>query len=105
MHSNVLEYEPEKAIFVYDDSPLIFYEKIAHWASFHLKHNGKIYFEINSSLSEETMNLLEKRNFSIKIKKDLQRVPRILKATKSLCLSNYIQDHIHYYNCNSLLNK
>lgn len=82
MHSNVLEYEPEKAIFVYDDRPLIFYEKIANWARFHLKPNGKIYFEINSSFSEETINLLEKSNFYIKIKKDLQKVPRMLKAVK-----------------------
>lgn len=64
MHKNVLEYEPDTALFVADDKPLIFYDKIANLAKAHLVKNGSLYFEINQYLGKEMMELMEEKDFS-----------------------------------------
>lgn len=83
MDKNVLDYEPEKALFVSDENPLIFYEHIAGFASEHLSKNGKLYFEINEKLGEKIFSLLEKYKFSnIKLVKDINNKNRFAKAGK-----------------------
>ena len=47
MSKNVLNYEPELALFVKNDDPLKFYKAILDFAKNSLNNNGKIYFEIN----------------------------------------------------------
>ncbi|UOB17689.1 peptide chain release factor N(5)-glutamine methyltransferase [Abyssalbus ytuae] len=83
MKNNVVNYEPHLALFVEDDDPLIFYDKIAVLATKNLKKGGKIYFEINQYLGEETKNLLEKLNFKdVEVIKDVYDNNRIIKGTK-----------------------
>jgi len=83
MHGNVLEYEPEEALFVTDDEPLIFYKRIIDFAGNHLKPKGKIYFEINEYFGREVIQLLEKNHFiDVTLKKDINNKPRMIKATK-----------------------
>ena len=47
MKVNVLNFEPEKSIFVSDENPLIFYKRIFDISKLKLKEGGLLYFEIN----------------------------------------------------------
>lgn len=81
MHKNVLDYEPHTALFVEDDNPLLFYEAIAKFALKYLKTEGKIYFEINEYLAEETKELLQKKGFrNLLLIKDMNDKKRILRG-------------------------
>ena len=79
MNANVLQYEPETALYVTDKNPLIFYKKIGLLAKGHLAINGKLYFEINEYLGEDMMRMLEKIGFSkIELKKDFRGALRMI---------------------------
>lgn len=83
MHKNVLEHEPENALYVTDDEPLIFYERIIEIARNQLKSKGEIYFEINEYFSREVIRLLETNNFTnVLLRRDINDKPRMIKATK-----------------------
>lgn len=80
--NNVLENEPHIALFVADDNPLIFYDKIADLAKEHLTKNGSLFFEINQYLGQETVLLLKNKGFkNITLKKDIFKNDRMIKAT------------------------
>lgn len=57
MHRNVLEHEPELALFVPDSDPLLFYRAISLWARRFLSPGGRCIVEINEELGEETAAL------------------------------------------------
>ncbi len=83
MHANVLEFEPEMALFVEDNDALIFYERISKQANLFLKPNGLLFFEIHEDLAEETVSILKSNNFvNIELRKDLQGKDRMIKAQK-----------------------
>ncbi len=63
MKRNVLDYEPHNALFVPDNNPLIFYKAIINFAKKHLTSNGKLYFEINETFSNEIAKLLTLSGF------------------------------------------
>ena len=78
---NVLENEPHLALFVADENPLIFYNKIADLAKQQLSKNGMLFFEINQYLGKETANMLVKKGFkNIQLKKDLFGNDRMIKC-------------------------
>jgi len=82
MNKNVVDYEPEIAIFVDDNNPFIFYKIIAKKAKKILNRNGKIYFEINENYSSEVMKILKYYGYvNIKLKKDINDRDRMIKAT------------------------
>lgn len=79
--NNVLENEPHLALFVADENPLIFYNKIADLAKQQLSKNGILFFEINQYLGKETVNMLVKKGFkNIQLKKDLFGNDRMIKC-------------------------
>ena len=81
MHGNVLEHEPELALFVSDENPLVFYKRITEFAVDNLKEGGVLFFEINQYLGKETKQLLIDHNFSeIELRKDMFGNDRILKG-------------------------
>ncbi len=83
MESNVLEYEPEGALFVEDDNPLIFYATIAEFAMKNLVEGGYLFFEINEYLGAEMKLLLKSLGFSaIEVKKDINGKDRMLVCQK-----------------------
>lgn len=83
MSANVLDFEPHLALFVENNSPIIFYERIADLAQQKLKSGGLLYFELHHLYSTEVIVYLEKIGFQhIEIKKDLQGKNRMLKAVK-----------------------
>ncbi len=54
MHTNVLQHEPELALFVPDADPLLFYRAIARWAQRFLRPGGFGIVEINEELGADT---------------------------------------------------
>lgn len=80
MHRNVLDFEPELALFVENDDPLIFYRNIAQKSMC-----NKIYFEINEQFGAQTVELLEMCGFiHAKVIKDIHDRDRICTAQKTL---------------------
>lgn len=81
MEQNVLGYEPHSALFVPDNNPLLFYERIANIAIELLTPNGMLYFEINRKKGIETMDMLCRKGFlGISLHKDISGNDRIVKA-------------------------
>lgn len=83
MHENVLSFDPEMALFVPNEDPLLFYREIGKKAASHLSEKGVLYAEIHERFAAETKLLLEELGFvSVEIKKDLQGKDRMIKAVK-----------------------
>jgi release factor glutamine methyltransferase len=79
LQKQVIEFEPHLALFVENDNPFLFYDKITEFAKQHLNPNGKLYFEINQKYGEEVKTLLEKNNFNdVRILKDINQNDRIV---------------------------
>ena len=86
MRSNVLNYEPENALFVTDTDPLIFYKSIAAFAKKHLTKSGILFFEINENMGLEMNEMLVDFGFyDIEIRKDINGKNRMV------CCRNNIQ--------------
>jgi release factor glutamine methyltransferase len=83
MRGNVLKHEPEIALFVNDDDPLLFYRKISSLAKDGLTSEGILFFEINEELAESTCKILEAFEFqNIEIRKDIFGRDRMIRAFK-----------------------
>lgn len=81
MKKNVLEYEPHKALFVENNDPLLFYERITKFAARNLKDGGLLFFEINETKAKETRQLLMNHGFTdIELKADFLGKDRMIKA-------------------------
>lgn len=83
MSANVLDWEPELALFVPDDKPLLFYQKIAELGVDMLVPGGKLYFEINREYGRQTVDMLVGLGYkNIELRKDLFQNDRMIKAEK-----------------------
>ena len=83
MEDVVLNYEPEIALFVPDEDPLLFYRGIAQGILPFLSTSGALYFECHYLHLENTRNLLLELGFTnVEKRKDLQGKWRMLKAQK-----------------------
>ncbi|MEM7298001.1 MAG: peptide chain release factor N(5)-glutamine methyltransferase, partial [Bacteroidota bacterium] len=84
MHVNVLDYEPEIALFVPNTDPLMFYRRIAETGRSSLKKKGRLYFEIHEEFGDSIKELLHDLGYAeIRIHKDMQGKDRIACATNS----------------------
>jgi release factor glutamine methyltransferase len=82
MKANVLEYEPHLALFVENDDALLFYRKITQLGLKNLKSNGKLFFEINQFLGNETVALLKQLQFrNVELRKDIFGNDRMIVAS------------------------
>lgn len=85
MKNNVLKYEPGTALFVNNETPLIFYERIAEHALESLKEDGRLYFEINEKFGDKIKFKLEQKGYkNVSIIQDLNGKDRIVRASNSL---------------------
>ena len=83
MEKNVLDYEPELALFVKDKEPLIYYVAISRFAKQHLAPRGKLYFEINENFGNEVKDLLLSAEFKdVELIKDINGKDRIVKCLR-----------------------
>ena len=85
MLSNVLDYEPDLALFVPEEDPLLFYKRIIEFAHQNLKPSGALYFEINPIFVDELVTFFKKFTFdSVEVRNDYLNRPRMIKAIKSI---------------------
>ncbi len=83
MHQNVLAFEPEIALFVPDEDPLLFYRRIAELGKSNLREGGFLYFEINEYFGRETKEMLQGYDYrEVQLIKDLSNKDRIVTAEK-----------------------
>jgi len=83
MDKNVLDWEPEQALFVPDQDPLCFYRRIAKLGLDMLIPGGKLYFEINQAYGPETIKLLSQFGYkNIQLVRDLFGNDRIVTAIR-----------------------
>ena len=81
MSINVVNFEPPTALYVPDDKPLLFYEKIAEFASEHLKEKGKLYFEINEAFGPQVAEMMRSKGFQkVRIIKDINGKDRFAEG-------------------------
>ena len=82
MEKNVVDYEPELALFTEEDS-LVFYKRIAEQGLNMLKEGGRLFFEIHYQKSSEVGEILFDLEYAgIEIRKDISGNDRMIKAVK-----------------------
>ena len=81
MSARVLSYEPDEALFVDNQQPLLFYERMIDgcqrdgW----LTRGGTVYWEINEELGDKLVHLLRERCFKeVCLRRDMQGKPRFI---------------------------
>lgn len=83
MEKNVLEYEPELALFAPEDQPIIFYQRIGEYARKSLRTDGQLFFELNPLTADAVGDYLQQLGFvEIEILQDQNGKRRFLKAKK-----------------------
>lgn len=81
METNVLDWEPENALFVPDDDPLRFYRQILALAKNQLNPDGQVWFEINERMGEEMVELCHEMGFSnAEVLADFAERPRFCRV-------------------------
>ena len=81
MESNVLDWEPENALFVPDDDPLRFYRKILELAKAQLPPGGHVWFEINERMGGDMVRACHEMGFAeAEILLDFAEKPRFCRA-------------------------
>lgn len=81
MDKNVVDFEPHSALFVPDNQPLLFYEKIAKFGRSHLNYNGKIFVETHEDYCKEVAALFSATYQQVLVKKDMFGKERIVIAS------------------------
>lgn len=82
MEKNVLEFEPDSALYVSDNNPLIFYKAIADFAQQTLCKNGRLYLEINEFLDKEMSEMLREKGFkNIQLREDINGRKRMMSCS------------------------
>lgn len=83
MARNVLDYEPESALFVPDENPLIYYRRISSVAMWALNDGGRLYFEINPLYASGLKDMLNASGYvDVRIIDDISHRPRMASAQK-----------------------
>ncbi|MBO7307119.1 MAG: peptide chain release factor N(5)-glutamine methyltransferase [Alistipes sp.] len=83
MRRNVIDHEPQIALFVEDDDPLLFYRSIARTARQILSEGGKLYFEIYENFAHEMEDMLRTEGYAnIVVREDFRAKPRMICAQK-----------------------
>lgn len=83
MDARVVDYEPQGALFVPDDDPLLFYRTIAKKAWTRLSRGGRIYFEINPLCAGRLVALMFDIGYiDVEITRDYRGEQRFLTCTR-----------------------
>lgn len=81
MERNVLDYEPLDAIFVKNENPLEFYDKIGDIARESLTEGGSLFLEINPLTSERLYDLMKRKGFrEVEIFRDSSGKKRFMRC-------------------------
>ena len=82
LDTNVTAFEPHTALFVPDNTPLIFYERIAAFGKSHLKENGQVMMETHEDFAMQVLQLFSASGFDAAILKDMSGKERMVVATR-----------------------
>ncbi len=83
MPAQVLDYEPQLALFVENENPLVFYRKIHDLACLKLAPGGGLFFELNEFNAKAVEDLVDTRFFSsVNLLSDMQGKDRMLYCQK-----------------------
>jgi len=83
MERNVVDWEPENALFVPDDDPLRFYRQIVLLAKDKITLEGQIWFEINEQMGQEMLQLCHETGFAqTEILEDFAGKPRFCRIVR-----------------------
>ena len=83
MRRNVLDFEPEMALFVPDADPLRFYKASAEvFASELFAPSSFAAFELNEALGESTENIFKEKMCAVQLQKDIFEKNRLIFAKK-----------------------
>ena len=81
MELQVTQHEPNIALFVPDEDPLVFYKAIARLAKLHLSLNGQLFFEIHYDQGDALIALLDEMHFHAELRTDLYEKDRMIRAS------------------------
>jgi release factor glutamine methyltransferase len=81
MDLQVTDHEPNIALFVPDEDPLVFYKAIARLAKLHLSSNGQLFFEIHYDQGDALIALLDEMHFHAELRTDLFGKDRMIRAS------------------------
>jgi release factor glutamine methyltransferase len=81
MELQVTNHEPNIALFVPDEDPLVFYKAIARLAKLHLSSNGQLFFEIHYDQGDALIALLDEMHFHAELRTDLFEKDRMIRAS------------------------
>lgn len=83
MDQHVVAHEPQEALFVPDEDPLLFYRIIGQKALSWLRIGGKLFFEIHRDFGIPIKELLQEQGYQhVQLLKDLNRNHRFIVGTK-----------------------
>lgn len=83
LHKNVVDYEPAEALFVPDDKPLLFYQRIALLGRKLLTDKGLLFFETHEDYHDELEALLLQLHYqNIRKLTDINGKPRFVTCKK-----------------------
>ena len=83
MEANVLDWEPQNALFVPDNDPLLFYRQILQLAKNQLNPEGQVWLEINERMGEAMEGVCHEMGFAeVEIMEDFSGKPRFCRAVR-----------------------
>jgi release factor glutamine methyltransferase len=83
MASHITAHEPQGALFVPDENPLLFYFSIAGFARQQLKLGGQLYLEVHEKFGKKVKDLLQEHGFrSAELRQDINGKDRMIKAIR-----------------------
>lgn len=83
MQANVLDYEPDMALFVTNNDPLQFYSLILKKAQEQLNPKGWLYFELNEYNGQDVFKLYQDYGYqNIQLEQDLSKRDRMIRGQR-----------------------
>ncbi len=80
LDKQVAEHEPHIALFVPDNNPLLFYEKIARFGLQHLSKGGEIFTETHENFGEKCSAMFSRYYTNVSMEKDIHGKNRFVTA-------------------------
>jgi release factor glutamine methyltransferase len=81
MQAQVKNFEPNIALFVTDQDPLIFYRTIARLGKQYLSPNGQLFFEMHYDQGKALLALFDEMGYHAELRQDMFGKDRMLRAS------------------------
>jgi len=83
---NVRDKDPDLALFVPDDDPLCFYDRIAHLGRSWLKTGGSLYVEVHADFGPAVVQILNRYGYTeVVLRQDLNKRDRMVMGNTPPC--------------------